>query len=104
MAADPQSNIALQKLQNFEPDAVEEARSFRGETTIYIRSNRLRDVCEFLRDMPDLSFKFLSDLTAVDHFPSEPRFETIYHLLSFETNERLRLKVRIAGQNPRVDS
>jgi NADH-quinone oxidoreductase subunit C len=104
MISDPESNIALQKLRKFSPDAVEDVQAFRGETTIHIRANHVRAVCEFLRDEPDLSFKYLSDVTALDHYPSEPRFETVYHLLSFETNERLRLKVRIAGENPQVDS
>ena len=99
-----ESHPALQKLRNFDPEAVEEAHSFRGELTINIRANRLRDVCEFLRDDPELSFKYLADLTAVDHYPSEPRFETVYHLLSIESSERLRLKVRIGGENPQVDS
>ncbi|HEV2232824.1 MAG TPA: NADH-quinone oxidoreductase subunit C [Terriglobia bacterium] len=104
MQTDAESNLALQRLRKFNSDAVEDVQTFRGETTINIRANHLRTVCEFLRDMPDLSFKYLSDVTAVDHYPGEPRFETVYHLLSFETNERLRLKVRIAGENPRVDS
>lgn len=104
MQTDAESNLALQRLRKFNSDAVEDVQTFRGETTINIRANHLRTVCEFLRDMPDLSFKYLSDVTALDHYPGEPRFETVYHLLSFETNERLRLKVRIAGENPRVDS
>ncbi len=104
MPSDPESNLALQKLRKFDPDAVEDVQTFRGELSLNIRANRLRAVCEFLRDEPDFSFKYLSDLTAIDHYPSEPRFETVYHLLSFETNERLRLKVRIGGENPRVDS
>lgn len=104
MQTDAESNLALQRLRKFNSDAVEDVQTFRGETTINIRANHLHTVCEFLRDMPDLSFKYLSDVTALDHYPGEPRFETVYHLLSFETNERLRLKVRIAGENPRVDS
>lgn len=104
MQTDPESNLALQRLRKFNSDAVENVQTFRGEITIHIRASQLRAVCEFLRDEPDLSFKYLSDVTALDHYPSEPRFETVYHLLSFETNERLRLKVRISGENPQVDS
>ena len=104
METDLESNLGLQKIRKFDPAAVEDVQTFRGETTLRVRSNRLLDVCEFLRDEPELSFKYLSDVTAVDHYPSEPRFETVYHLLSFETNERLRLKTRIPGENPLVDS
>ena len=94
----------LLKLREFDPESVEEAGEFRGEITLYIRSGRLRSVCEFLRDTPELNFKYLSDVTAVDLYPNEPRFEVIYHLLELETFRRLRLKVRLPGDDPRVDS
>ena len=64
----------------------------------------MRQVCEFLRDDKDLRFKYLSDLTALDHYPGEPRFETVYHVYSIENNQRLRLKVRLGGDDPSVDS
>jgi NADH-quinone oxidoreductase subunit C len=98
------SDIVLQELRAFDPAAVEEAREFRGEATLYIRRDRLRSTCQFLRDVPSLSFKYLSDVTAVDLYPNEPRFEVVYHLLSLDTFRRLRLKVRVSGDDPRVDS
>jgi len=102
MPADVERNPALQKLREFEPDALEDVHSFRGETTLVLRPDRLIAICEFLRDIPELSFKFLADVTAVDRYPNEPRFEVVYHLLSLETGERLRLKVRLPEDNPRV--
>jgi len=104
MPADLESNPTLKSLKEFAPAAVEDAGTFRGELTVFIRRGDLRRVCEFLRDAPGLSFKFLADVTAVDLHPREPRFEAVYHLLSIETAERLRLKVRISGEDPRVDS
>jgi len=104
MPPDLESNLALKKLREFAPEAVEGAREFRAELTIYIRPDRLLQVCEFLRDEPGLTFKYLSDVTAVDNYPNEPRFEVVYHLLSLQNAERLRLKVRVGGENPRVDS
>ncbi len=104
MSSDRETNLTLTKLREFAPEAVEDAREFRGEVTIYIRPYSLITVCEFLRDEPGLTFKFLSDITAVDLYPNEPRFEVVYHLLSLQTAARLRLKVRTSGENPRVDS
>jgi len=104
MPSDLESNLALKKLREFALEAVEGAREFRAEVTIYIRPDRLIRVCEFLRDEPGLAFKYLTDITAVDQYPSEPRFEVVYHLLSLQNAERLRLKVRTDGENPRVDS
>ena len=104
MPPDLESNLVLRKLREFSPGALDDAREFRGELTIYIRPNTLIRVCEFLRDEPGLNFKYLSDITAVDLYPNEPRFEVVYHLLSLQSAERLRLKVRAGGENPGVES
>jgi NADH-quinone oxidoreductase subunit C len=94
----------VEKLREFAPEALEDSQSFRGELTLWIQPGSLRRVADFLRDEKSLSFRYLSDLTALDHYPNEPRFETVYHLYSFEHNRRLRLKVRLPGDDPRVDS
>ncbi|HEV2176735.1 MAG TPA: NADH-quinone oxidoreductase subunit C [Terriglobia bacterium] len=99
-----EDNPILKRLRDFAPDAIDGTQLFRGELTVHIHRENLRQVCECLRDDAELTFKYLSDLTAVDHYPNEPRFETVYHLYSIERNERLRLKVRLAGDNPQVDS
>lgn len=97
-------NSTLERLREFDSAAVEETQVFRGELTLRIRADRLRRVCEFLRDAPGLSFKYLSDVTAVDHFPNEPRFDVVYHLLSLESLRRLRLKVQLSQEDPKVES
>jgi NADH-quinone oxidoreductase subunit C len=104
MAVDLQSYPALAKLREFDPAAVEDALTFRGEVTVFIRRVKLRHIAEFLRDDAELAFAFLADLTALDYYPNEPRFEIVYHLLSLKNNERLRLKVRLSGDDPRVES
>ena len=53
---------------------------------------------------PASRFTFLSDISTLDRFPLEPRFEVNYQLLSLERNERLRLKVRLGGSDPIVHS
>jgi NADH-quinone oxidoreductase subunit C len=104
MAANLENNLALQKLKEFDPEALEDSRAFRGEVTLYIRLAHLIRTCEFLRDEPGLKFSFLADVTALDLYPNEPRFEVAYHLLAMETAERLRLKVRVSGEAPRLNS
>ncbi len=104
MPADLETNPVLHNLRQFDSGAVERAEVFRGELTVFIQAGRLRQVCEFLRDEPGLSFKYLSDVTAVDRYPSELRFEMVYHLLSLETGERLRLKAPVPGDDPRIES
>jgi NADH-quinone oxidoreductase subunit C len=104
MASNLESNLALKKLREFDPEAIEETRVFRDEVTLYIRLAHFLRACELLRDEPSLRFSFLADVTAVDLYPQEPRFEVVYHLLSIETAARLRLKVRVSGENPRCIS
>lgn len=104
MSVDLESHPTLKRLRDFDAEAVEDGLGFRGELTLFIRRDKLRRVAEFLRDHPDLEFRFLADLTAVDHFPNEPRFETVYHLLSIKNAGRLRLKVRLSADDPRVES
>ena len=105
MDQDPNNSpVLVRKLQEFAPEALEEFQLFRGELTLWIKAESVRRVAGFLRDEKTLSFNFLSDLTALDHYPNEPRFETVYHLYSLDRNERVRLKVRLPGDDPRVDS
>jgi NADH-quinone oxidoreductase subunit C len=51
------------------------------------------DICRYLHATEGLDYKFLSDITAVDYHPQEPRFAVCYHLLSMRWNQRLRLRV-----------
>ena len=99
-----ETHKAYQRIREFDSPAIEDAREFRGEVTIYVWAPRLRTICEFLRDTPDLNFKYLSDVTAVDLYPAEPRFEVVYHLRSLVPHAKLRLKVCLPGDNPRIDS
>ncbi len=104
MSPDLEHNLAWQQLRQFDPGAVEDAVTFRDEVTLFVRPQSLVRVCEFLRDAPGLRFNYLSGVTALDHYPNEPRFVAVYHLYSIETNQRLRLKVRLSGDSPRIAS
>jgi NADH-quinone oxidoreductase subunit C len=99
-AQDLENNLTLRKLKEWDPQAVAEIMSFRGELTVVVPREHLQRAAEYLRSEPELRFNFLSDITAVDCFPIEPRFELNYHLLSLGRSERLRLKVRLAGKDP----
>jgi NADH-quinone oxidoreductase subunit C len=71
---------------------------------IVVPVRHLRRVAEYLASEPAVAFPFLSDISVVDRFPLEPRFEVNYHLLSIERRERLRLKVHLPGQDPVIAS
>ena len=48
--------------------------------------------------------QFSADVTCVDWYPSEPRFHVVYHLLSHKRKERVRLKVKLSGDDATVES
>jgi NADH-quinone oxidoreductase subunit C len=95
---------AVAKLVAWNPAAVEGAKFDRDEMSIYVERSSIRDACVLLRDDADCPFNYLADITCVDWFPSEPRFEVVYHLLSITKKERVRLKVRLEGSSPALDS
>jgi NADH-quinone oxidoreductase subunit C len=73
-----------------------------GELTLEIEPGRIVDVCRFLKH--DQNFIRLSGVTALDWYPMEPRFEVVYFLHSLEKNERIRLKCKVRGEIPEIDS
>jgi NADH-quinone oxidoreductase subunit C len=98
------SHPAVARLLAWNPSAIEGIKFDREEMTIYVDRGHLREACALLRDDPGCAFNFLSDVTCVDWFPAEPRFELIYHLLSMSKKERVRLKVRLESASPAVES
>jgi len=84
--------------------AVEGAKFDRNELSIYVERTSIRGACVTLKNDPALQYDSLSDITSVDWTPNEPRFEVIYHLFSTVTKKRVRLKVRLSGGEPAVDS
>jgi NADH-quinone oxidoreductase subunit C len=97
-------NPVVHKLKTWNRAAVSDVSEFRGETTVLVPREHLLGAAEFLATEPSLRFSFLSDITPVDRFPLEPRFEVNYHLLSIDRRERLRLKVKLPGNDPVVHS
>jgi NADH-quinone oxidoreductase subunit C len=95
---------AIARLLAWNGGCVEETKFDRGEISITLERSALRDACVLLRDDPGCAFNFLSDVTCVDWYPSEPRFTVIYQLLSIPKKERVRLKVRLEGSSPVVES
>jgi NADH-quinone oxidoreductase subunit C len=75
---------------------------FRGETTYTILPTDLQEVAKFCRD--ELSFDYLIDITSIDNFGEEPRFEIVYELYSMTLAIHLRLKLRVSEEEGVVDT
>ena len=86
----------IASLQDAVPGAqLESVPSIDLQTTIYAPADALPALARALRDRPGLGFTLLAELTAVDFWPTEPRFELVYILVSPANRLRLRLKVRL---------
>ena len=96
------SRVVVDKIQDLLPESVKEAIYRFGELTLVVDRTSLADVCFFLRDDPELTFRYFCDLSAVDMWPEHPRFEVNVHLLMIPQHpqpaqgaRRVRLKVRL---------
>ena len=97
-------STAAELLRQKFPAHVQCAEVFRGETTVTIAKEKLREVMEFLKEDKDTLYDLLVDLAGVDLGCGSPRFQVVYHLCAMRTRLRLRLKVTLADGVPRVAS
>jgi NADH-quinone oxidoreductase subunit C len=89
-------------VEAFDADAVLTGKYEFGELTLETAPAKIVSVCGFLKY--DQQFVRLSTVTAVDRYPAEPRFEVVYHLHSIERKERVRVKCRLMGEAPVIES
>jgi NADH-quinone oxidoreductase subunit C len=99
-----QDRPEVARLLAWRREAVPGAKFDRNELSIYVSPESIREACAILRDTPELSYNFLADVTCVDWYPAEPRFEVVYHLLSIARKARVRLKVQLPASGPRLES
>jgi NADH-quinone oxidoreductase subunit C len=79
-------------------DAIESARSFAGDLAFQVRRDAIAQVAASLKNRH--KFTYLIDICGADYPKREPRFDVVYHLHSFETNRRIRLKVSTDEATP----
>jgi len=89
-------------LIEYDGEAVLDARFDHEDLSLSVQPSRILSVAEFLKVRR--GYRYLSDVTAVDWYPAEPRFEIVYILYCHERKQRLRLKCRISGGRPEIAS
>lgn len=95
---------AVAKLQQELGESVLSVEEFRGQTSVTLDREAIVNACQILRDDPDLDFNFLAALTAVDYWPSEPRFKIVYQLYSLANKEFIGLRVQLSNESPEVST
>ena len=80
---------ALKAILAWRPEALKDALYDRGELSLTIAPAEIRSAAACVREA---GYVFFEDMTAVDWFPSSPRFQLSYHILSYRYKEHIRLR------------
>jgi NADH-quinone oxidoreductase subunit C len=93
----------VEKLKEENASWIEDFKDARGEVTITVPRDSIVDVCWVLKTKH--GFNMLVDLCGADRGPEDdPRFEVNYHLFSTTHHKRLRLKVLLSEDDPKVQT
>lgn len=92
-------NLAIRIAEALGSDCLDTKIS-HNELTLNVYSNSIVRVLTILRDNPACKFKVLVDICAVDYLGEIPRFKIVYHLLSLEHNQRIRVKCGVNADVP----
>ncbi|HKL02770.1 MAG TPA: NADH-quinone oxidoreductase subunit C/D [Cryomorphaceae bacterium] len=101
------SGITEVLTSKFEDVSFNKQETKDGITTLWIPGDQLNNILGFLKNKVDRPYKMLYDLTAIDErsrkkLNGHGTFTVVYHLLSFDRNEDLRLKVKLIGEYPEI--
>src|SRR6185312_5337980 len=96
--------VAGELAERFEPKTFVSQATHDGIPTFWVASAMAHDVLDYLRRGVAHPYRMLFDLTAIDerqriHRQDQPAsdFTVVYHLLSYERNADVRIKVTLAG-------
>jgi NADH-quinone oxidoreductase subunit B/C/D len=86
-------------------DAVASVAPVSDMLTLQVAESRFKDVLRYLKTEATPKYQRLDDLTAIDESArrqaqNDSDYTMVYHLLSFDSASRLRLKVPLQGQDP----
>jgi len=75
-----------------------------GDEWARVRRDAWVAVATFLRDDPATKMEMFIDLTAVDRFSTEPRFDVVVHLYSVSLKQRVRLYAGVPEEDPTLET
>ena len=81
-----------------------ESNEFRGELAVRVAPHSIATITQWLREHPQLQYIYLVGVTGVDYLGRDPRFEVVYHIMSFVHTHRFVLKVGLPEDAPHVPS
>jgi NADH-quinone oxidoreductase subunit C len=92
--------ILIHRLRERFKDAILSTRVDHDEVCHLVDKDALPAIGEVLKSDPEFDMNYLVDILGVDHLPSSPRFEVVYLFYSISKRHRLRLKIKVASDEP----
>lgn len=76
---------------------------FRGETSLKVLDPlKIAEIAGYMKG--ELGFDYLIDISSVDHYGEDPRFEVVYEVYGYGHHNHLRLKTRLSEEKPELPS
>ena len=96
-------NNAISKIKEKKSDKILDHTIFAKENIVHIKGESVLDILSIIQIN---GFNFLSDVTAIDNLSlgGFERYCVVYHLLSYESCERITVKAYISENNPSLPS
>jgi NADH-quinone oxidoreductase subunit C len=85
----------VRKLSDAFAGKILETVEFRGEHTLRLPLSAVHEVLEMCRK--ELGYGMILDISSVDHFGDDPRFEMVYEIATVNDAKHLRIKARVSG-------
>lgn len=99
------AQIILSRLtEQFHGGEILETGSQHGNEWARVRRDAWVAVCRFLRDDAVTALNMFIDLTCVDRFGREPRFDVVLHLYSLDKKHRVRLYAGVPEEDPTIET
>jgi NADH-quinone oxidoreductase subunit C len=82
-------------------ELITDAKFDRGDLTLTVAKDA---IVEALKAVKAAGYNAFQDMTAVDWYPSTPRFQLSYHIQSHSLKELLRLRVELDEEDAAIES
>ena len=82
------------KLRELFGEKIWETLEFRGEHTVRVELSSLHDVLAKCKS--DLGYEMILDISSLDHFGDDPRFEMVYEIATLDDSRHLRIKAKVS--------
>jgi NADH-quinone oxidoreductase subunit C len=103
-AASHPQHPSIAALQRQFGDAVLYSEIVAGdEPVVFVDSVRIRAILQWLKEDPEQSYNYLSDVTAVDYGGGRP-LQVVYQLFSIPNRQHLRVKAELPLDGLEIDS